>query len=86
LWFDDRDIPFCQEDVKDAADIKSVEAQALRTLVDAGFDPASAVDAVRTGDMSLLKHSGLYSVQLQPAGITPALPAGTSQPALPAAV
>jgi phage portal protein BeeE len=85
LWFDDGDIPFCQEDVKDAADIKAVEAQALRTLVDAGFDPGSAVEAIRTGDMSLLKHSGLYSVQLQPAGTTPALPAAPTQPALPAA-
>jgi phage portal protein BeeE len=85
LWFDDGDIPFCQEDVKDAADIKAVEAQALRTLVDAGFTPLSAVEAIGTGDMSLLKHSGLYSVQLQPAGTTPALSAGDTPPALPAA-
>jgi hypothetical protein len=74
LWFDDRDIPFCQEDVKDAADIKQVESQAIRTLVDAGFEPASAVEAIRTGDMSLLTHTNLYSVQLQPPGTTPALP------------
>jgi phage portal protein BeeE len=75
LWFDDRDISFCQEDVKDAADIKQTEASALRTLVDAGFEPETAVAAVRTGDFSLLVHSGLYSVQLQEAGAQPALPA-----------
>jgi phage portal protein BeeE len=83
LWFDDRDIPFCQEDVKDAADIKQVEAQALRQLVDAGFEPGSAVEAIRTGDMGLLVHSGLYSVQLQP----PTAMQGTppTPPALPPA-
>lgn len=81
LWFDDRDISFCQEDVKDAADIKQVEAQAIRTLVDAGFEPETAVEAVRTGDYGLLTHSGLYSVQLQPPG--PTQP--PEQPALPAA-
>lgn len=79
LWFDDRDISFCQEDVKDAADIKQVEAQAIRTLVDAGFQPETAVEAVRTGDYSLLKHTKLFSVQLQPAGVQ------QTQPALPAA-
>lgn len=85
LWFDDRDIPFCQEDVLDAADIESRRAQTVESYVRAGFTPDSAVDAVRTGDMSLLVHTGLYSVQLQPpgtgaplAGSTPAaLPSGT---------
>jgi hypothetical protein len=85
LWFDDRDIPFCQEDVKDAADIKAVEAQALRTLVDAGFDPESAVAAIRTGDMGLLRHVGLFSVQLQPPGTVAAPSSGSEPPALPAA-
>jgi HK97 family phage portal protein len=85
LWFDDRDIPFCQEDVKDSADIKAVESQAIRTLVDAGFEPESAVAAITTGDMSLLTHSNLYSVQLQPPGTVAALPAGETPAALPAA-
>lgn len=80
LWFDDRDISFCQEDVKDAADIKQVEAQAIRTLVDAGFQPETAVEAVRSGDYALLKHTKLFSVQLQPAGSTQ-----PDQPALPPA-
>jgi phage portal protein BeeE len=85
LWFDDRDIPFCQEDVKDSADIKAVESQAIRTLVDAGFEPTSAVAAITTGDMSLLNHTNLYSVQLQPPGTVAALPAGDEPAALPAA-
>ena len=83
LWFDDRDISFCQEDVKDAADIKQVEAQALKTLIDGGFEADSAITAITTGDFSQLVHSGLVSVQLQPPG-TPAVSAPQPK-ALPAA-
>lgn len=80
LWFDDRDIPFCQEDVKDAADIKQVEAQALKTLIDGGFVADSAIEAITTGDFSRLVHSGLVSVQLQPPG-TVAAPQPKALPA-----
>lgn len=68
LWYDSRDIPFLREDAKDDADIRALDAQALRALTDAGWDPDAAVDYVRTGDISRLigKHSGLYSVQLNP--------------------
>jgi phage portal protein BeeE len=70
LWYDDRDIPFLQEDQKDAAEILQVRASTVRSLVDAGFDPESVVKAVDSDDLSLLekKHSGLFSVQLQPPG------------------
>lgn len=72
LWYDDRDIPFLQEDVKDAADIMSVNAAAIRTLSDAGAKWDAVIDAVIAGDLARLKgqHSGLYSVQLQPPGST----------------
>lgn len=72
LWYDASDVSFLQEDEKDAADIVAVQAAAIRQLVDAGYDPASAVAAVQAGDLSQLQHSGLYSVQLQAAGSTPA--------------
>lgn len=70
LWYDDGDIPFLQEDMKDAADIAQVRAIAIRNLVDAGFKPDAAVVAVSTGNFTALSgsHSGLYSVQLQPPG------------------
>lgn len=70
LWYDDRDIPFLQEDMKDAADIAQTQAIAVRNLVDAGFTADAAVLAVATGNLSALvgKHSGLFSVQLQPPG------------------
>lgn len=71
LWYDDSDVPFLQEDVLDSAEIRSKDATTMRQLVDGGFDPTSVVDAVTTGDMSLLRHTGNLSVQLQPAGEVP---------------
>jgi phage portal protein BeeE len=68
LWFDDRDIPFLQEDLKDAADVQQVQAAAIKGLVEAGFDPQSVVDAIVAGDLHRLNHAGLFSVQLQPPG------------------
>lgn len=66
LWYDDRDVPFLQEDVQDTANIRNKDAATIRTLVDAGFEPSTVVDAVTTGDMTTLVHTGVYSVQLQP--------------------
>jgi len=70
LWYDDRDVSFLQEDVLDSAEIRMKDASTMRQLVDGGFDPTSVVDAVTTGDMTLLRHTGNLSVQLQPGGIT----------------
>jgi phage portal protein BeeE len=67
LWYDN-DIPFLREDARDAAEIIATNSQAIRQLVDAGFDPSSAVDAVVSNDLTLLAHNGLFSVQLQPPG------------------
>ena len=66
LWYDDRDVPFLQEDVLDSANIRQRDAQTMRTLVDGGFVPSSVVDAVTTNDMTRLQHTGNVSVQLQP--------------------
>jgi HK97 family phage portal protein len=66
LWFDDRDIAFLRDDRKDAAEIQQAKAAAIRQLVDAGYDPKSVVAAIEAEDMTLLTHTGLYSVQLQP--------------------
>ena len=68
LWYDDRDIPFLQEDQKDAADIRKVDADAIKALTEAGYDPGSVVNAVTSGDLKRLKHTGVFSVQLQPPG------------------
>lgn len=78
LWYDDRDISFLQEDRKDEAEIQQCEAVTIKTLIEAGYDPASVVVAVNSNDMTRLEHTGLVSVQLQQpgAGKPPALPAG----------
>lgn len=71
LAVDGRGIPFLREDARDDAAIRESEAQALRTLTDAGFKPDAAIDYIRTGDLNKLVggHSGLFSVQLQPPGL-----------------
>src|SRR5690606_14543467 len=66
LWYDDRDVAFLREDRRDSAEIQARQAQTIRTLVDAGYDPATVVPAVTSENFRLLQHSGLYSVQLRP--------------------
>jgi hypothetical protein len=82
LWYDVRDIAFLREDEKDAAEIQQTDAISVKTLVDAGYDADSVIDAVTSGDLARLKgkHTGLYSVQLQAAGSKPppAAPAADS--------
>ena len=68
LWYDERDIAFLREDAKDAAEIQAVRAQSIRNLTDAGFTADSVIKAIANDDMTLLKHSGLFSVQLQEPG------------------
>lgn len=65
LWYDDRDIPFLEEDLKDRAEVQGVRARAIRQLTDAGFTPESVIDAIDSDDFTRLEHSGLFSVQLQ---------------------
>lgn len=77
LWYDERDVAFLQEDVKDAADIRAADANTIHTLISAGYYPETVVAAISTGDYSLLEHTGLISVQLQH---TPAaVPAGGTE-------
>lgn len=69
LWYDTAHIPFLAEDEKDAAEIRQTQAATMRTLIDGGFEPDSVIDAVTSGDLTRLVHSGLVSVQLQPPGL-----------------
>ncbi len=71
LWIDSRHMPFLRDDNKDLAEIQAQEAQTMRTLIDGGFEPASITAAVMAHDWSLLQHTGLYSVQLQPPNTNP---------------
>jgi phage portal protein BeeE len=68
LWFDVTDVPLLREDAKDAAEITEIQARTITGLVKEGFTPETAKAAVVGGDMNLLEHLGLVSVQLQPPG------------------
>lgn len=70
LWYDDRHIPFLRDDTLDEAETISRDAQTVRQLVDAGYDPDAVVAAVQNRDLRRLvgAHTGLYSVQLQEPG------------------
>lgn len=74
LTVDSRHIPFLQDDELDQANINFTAARAITLLVREGFTAESAAAAVAAGDMSLLDHTGLVSVQLQ----DPAAEEGTS--------
>jgi hypothetical protein len=84
LWCDTRDVPFLREDQKDAADIQREEAGTISSLINAGYTPDSVVSAVVAKDWTLLVHTGLYSVQLQPPGVG-AMPGSPEAAALAAA-
>lgn len=84
IWVDPSQIPFLQEDRKDAAEVANTQSSAINTYVTAGFTPESAVDAVNSGDVARLKHTGKVSVQLQdpnakPEPVPPALAAPTEE-------
>jgi hypothetical protein len=82
LWYDDRDISYLQADRKDEAEIQFKESEAIKRLVEAGYEPGSVIDAITSNDMTRLSHTGLVSVQLLPPGTehkTPALPAPSGE-------
>lgn len=66
LWYDSRNVPFLREDQREASEILQNRASAIRQLTDAGFTADSVVLAIESDDLSLLQHSGLFSVQLLP--------------------
>jgi hypothetical protein len=80
LWYDERDIAFLREDEKDAAEIQVMRASAIKQLLDAGYTADTVVKAIDNDDMSLLEHSGLFSVQLQPAGTSTPDPEPAPEP------
>lgn len=86
LWYDDRDIPFLQEDLKDTAEIQQLQAATITMLIREGYTPESAVAAVTNDEWTMLEHTGLVSVQLQTPGGQLVMPNGNGngQPALPA--
>jgi phage portal protein BeeE len=80
LWADTQDMPILREDAKDAAEIEQIRAATIVALVNGGFTWESAKAAVMGQNMTLLVHTGLLSVQLQPPGATPS-PSPAAPPA-----
>ena len=71
LWYDADDNPFLREDEKDAAEITQTRAATLGSLLQQGWTEDSAKKFMQTSDdFRVLEHTGLFSVQLQPAGGT----------------
>lgn len=68
LWYDADNVPFLREDERDAAEIAKTRAETISALITAGYEPDSVVVAVGAGDLRLLRHTGLTSVQLLPPG------------------
>jgi HK97 family phage portal protein len=66
LWYSDRDIAFLREDANDQAVIQGRHVTQVVALVRDGFTPESSIAAVKSGDLTLLEHTGNLSVQLQP--------------------
>jgi phage portal protein BeeE len=58
LWFDKRNIAALQDDEVERANSIVIKAQAIAHLTQFGYAPDSVVDAVETGDLTLLKHPG----------------------------
>ena len=74
LTFDTGNIPALQDAETDRATAAHIYSQAASVLITAGFEPESVQNALVAGDMSLLVHSGMVSVQLQSPGAVPAQP------------
>jgi hypothetical protein len=82
LSYDVRDVAFLREDAGDQATITGRNAQTIRTLVDAGFEPGSVAAYVSSGDPADLVHTGRLSVQLQrPGEVVGGASAGGDPPA-----
>lgn len=68
LHFDVADVAFLREDAKDLAEVQSTTMATINAAISAGWTPESSKQAILAEDLSLLEHSGLVSVQLQPPG------------------
>lgn len=64
LWYDCRDVEFLREDEKDLSEVQQTQAATISSYISSGFTPESAVQCIRDDDVSVLKHTGLVSVQL----------------------
>lgn len=77
LWYDTADIAALQAGEADKAATFATDAATADGLIQSGWTPDSVQVAMNARDMSLLVHTGMFSVQLQKPG--PAEPAGVAE-------
>ncbi|WP_320069870.1 phage portal protein, partial [Micromonospora sp. RTGN7] len=75
LWFDVGDIAALQDSETESATAMQTQAATASTLITAGFEPATVTAAIIAGDLALLRHSGLVSVQMHDPAAPPPDPA-----------
>ncbi len=80
LWHDTRWIPFLRDDAEKSALTQQTQASTISSLISSGFTAESAIQAVDDGDLALLEHTGLVSVQLQKPGSQQATGGATVAP------
>lgn len=80
LWFDTSAIAALRQGDKEQADTMQVLATAANTFITAGYEADSVKAALSAGDITLLKHTGMVSVQLQKPGASDP-PGSTGSPA-----
>lgn len=68
LWYDTSGVAALRQGDKERADTMQVLATAASTLITAGYTAESVSNSLAAGDVTLLEHSGLVSVQLQKPG------------------
>lgn len=66
LWYDDKDVAFLQDDETSRVKVLSEEATIATKLIQDGYTPESIITFLKTRNWADLKHTGLFSVQLQP--------------------
>jgi phage portal protein BeeE len=71
LWYDASGIAALRQGEKEQADTMFVIAQAAEAFIRAGYTAESITAALSAADVTLLKHSGLVSVQMQTPGSNP---------------
>jgi HK97 family phage portal protein len=72
LWYDTSDIAALRQGEKERAETMQIKVEAVGGLIRAGYDPDTIGPAVEAGDVTLLKHTGLLPVTLQPEEPDPA--------------
>ena len=64
LWYDTTKIPALTEDAQDRANAMQTLSATASTLLTAGYESASIINYLASGDLGQLRHTGLVSVQL----------------------